>query len=35
MNSPDAIKAMLGGSAKITARQDVNTEVLAKDPILG
>ena len=35
MNSPDAIKAMLGGSAKITARQDVNTEVLSKDPLLG
>src|SRR6476659_5545061 len=35
MNSPDAIKAMLGGSAKITARQDVNTEVLGKDPLLG
>ena len=30
----DAIKAMLGGSAKITARQDVNTEVLSKDPLL-
>jgi len=34
MTSPDAIKAMLGGSARITARDDVNKEVLARDPLL-
>jgi multiple sugar transport system substrate-binding protein len=32
--SPDAIKAALAGSARITARQDVNKEVLSKDPLL-
>ena len=32
--SPDAIKAQLAGSARITARQDVNKEVLSKDPLL-
>ena len=34
MYSPDAIKAALAGSARITARQDVNKEVLSKDPLL-
>lgn len=34
MSSPDAIKALLGGSARITARKDVNAEVLSKDPVL-
>ncbi len=32
--SPDAIKAQLAGSARITARQDVNKEILSKDPLL-
>src|SRR6476469_9173997 len=32
--SPDAIKAALAGSARITARQDVNKEVLSNDPLL-
>lgn len=35
MNTPEAIKTALGGTARITARQDVNTEVLGKDPLLG
>ena len=35
MSSPDAIKAMLGDTAKVTARQDVNTQVLGEDPLLG
>lgn len=34
MSSPDAIKASLNGAARITARQDVNAEVLSKDPLL-
>ncbi len=34
MYSPDAVKAQLAGSARITARQDVNKEVLSKDPLL-
>jgi len=35
MNTPDAIKTALGSTARITARQDVNKEVLGKDPLLG
>lgn len=31
---PDAIKARLAGSARITARDDVNAEVLGNDPLL-
>lgn len=34
MNSFDATKARLGGTAQITQRQDVNDEVLAGDPML-
>jgi multiple sugar transport system substrate-binding protein len=34
MGSADAINALLGGSAKVTARQDVNAQVLSKDPFL-
>jgi len=34
IGSPDAINALLHGSAKVTARQDVNEQVLAKDPFL-
>ncbi|GAA3694810.1 extracellular solute-binding protein [Terrabacter ginsenosidimutans] len=34
IGSPEAINALLHGSAKITARQDVNAQVLAKDPFL-
>jgi len=34
MYSPDAVKAALAGSARITARQDVNKEILSKDPLL-
>lgn len=34
MNSAAAIKALLGGSPRITARNDVNSEVLAGDPML-
>ncbi len=34
LGSADAIKALLGGTARITARQDVNTEVLSTDPLL-
>ncbi|GGM88248.1 sugar ABC transporter substrate-binding protein [Terrabacter tumescens] len=34
IGSPDAINALLHGSAKITARQDVNAQVLSKDPFL-
>jgi len=34
MNSKAATVAQLAGSARITQRQDVNTEVLAKDPML-
>jgi len=34
MNSADAIKAQLGGGARITTRQDVNAEVLRNDPML-
>ncbi len=35
MNSADGVKAGLGGTPRITARQDVNKEVLSKDPLLG
>ncbi len=31
---PDTIKALLNGAARITARDDVNSEVLSKDPFL-
>jgi multiple sugar transport system substrate-binding protein len=34
MGSAEAINALLDGEAKITARQDVNDEVLSKDPLL-
>ncbi|WP_234433074.1 extracellular solute-binding protein [Streptomyces sp. NRRL S-1824] len=34
MNSADAIKKQLAGEARITARTDVNDEVLAGDPML-
>jgi len=34
MNSKEATIAQLAGSARITQRQDVNSEVLAKDPML-
>ena len=34
IGSADAIKALLGGTARITARQDVNSEVLSTDPLL-
>ncbi len=34
MSSPDALKALLDGAARITARTDVNKEVLAADPML-
>ncbi|GAA2739944.1 extracellular solute-binding protein [Terrabacter aerolatus] len=34
IGSPDAINALLHGSAKITARQDVNEKVLSSDPFL-
>lgn len=34
MYTPDAIKAQLNGAARITARQDVNKEILSKDPLL-
>lgn len=34
MNSADATKALLDGSARITQREDVNAEVLADDPML-
>ena len=34
IGSPDAINALLHGSAKVTARQDVNEQVLSKDPFL-
>ncbi|HET9139186.1 extracellular solute-binding protein [Actinophytocola sp.] len=34
MNSYDATKARLAGTAQITQREDVNKEVLAKDPML-
>ena len=32
--SPEAIKARLAGSARVTARDDVNAEVLGNDPLL-
>lgn len=35
IGSGEAIEALLGGSARITARQDVNAKVLSKDPLLG
>ncbi|WP_405063743.1 extracellular solute-binding protein [Kribbella sp. NBC_01505] len=34
MNSADMVKASLAGAAKITQRTDVNTEILASDPML-
>jgi multiple sugar transport system substrate-binding protein len=34
MNSAEAVKAYLAGSAKITQRTDVNNEVLSGDPML-
>jgi multiple sugar transport system substrate-binding protein len=34
MNSAEMVKASLNGAAKITQRTDVNTEVLANDPML-
>ena len=34
IGSPDAINALLHGSAKVTARQDVNEKVLSSDPFL-
>ena len=34
MNSADQIKARLGDSAQVTARDDVNSEVLSNDPLL-
>ncbi len=34
MASPEAIKARLGTTAQITARDDVNNEILAGDPML-
>jgi multiple sugar transport system substrate-binding protein len=34
MNSKEATVALLGGSARITQRQDVNNEVLSSDPML-
>jgi multiple sugar transport system substrate-binding protein len=34
MNSAEAVKAELGNQARITQRDDVNTDVLVKDPLL-
>lgn len=34
MTSPDAIKAQLAGQVRITARDDVNAQILAGDPLL-
>ena len=34
LGSADSVKSLLDGQAKITARQDVNAEVLGKDPLL-
>jgi multiple sugar transport system substrate-binding protein len=34
MNSAEAVRARLGDSARITQREDVNTEALAGDPML-
>jgi multiple sugar transport system substrate-binding protein len=34
LGSADSVKSLLDGEAKITARQDVNAEVLGKDPLL-
>jgi multiple sugar transport system substrate-binding protein len=34
MNSAEMVKASLDGAAKITQRSDVNSEVLANDPML-
>ncbi|MGH3727554.1 MAG: extracellular solute-binding protein [Micromonosporaceae bacterium] len=34
MNSAEAVKARLGGNAQVTAREDVNAEVLKNDPML-
>ncbi|MBP2335935.1 multiple sugar transport system substrate-binding protein [Saccharothrix coeruleofusca] len=35
LNSAEAVKSSLAGTAQITQRQDVNDEVLAGDPVLG
>lgn len=34
MGSPDAVKTLIGDSPRITPRKDVNSELLAKDPLL-
>jgi len=34
MNSAEATRALLGDTARITQREDVNTDVLARDPML-
>ena len=34
IGSKDAVKNQLAGAARITARQDVNAEVLSSDPLL-
>jgi len=34
MNSPESLKALLNGEARITARLDVNKDVLSADPLL-
>ncbi|MGH2601399.1 MAG: extracellular solute-binding protein, partial [Dehalococcoidia bacterium] len=34
MNSAEAIKSRLGGKAQVTAREDVNADVLSNDPML-
>jgi multiple sugar transport system substrate-binding protein len=35
MNSAEAVRAQLGDTARITQRDDVNAEVLGRDPMLG
>ncbi|HEX6341065.1 extracellular solute-binding protein [Umezawaea sp.] len=35
LNSAEAVKSSLAGTAQITQREDVNDEVLAGDPVLG
>jgi len=34
MGSPDPVKALIGDSPRITPRKDINSDVLAKDPLL-
>jgi multiple sugar transport system substrate-binding protein len=34
MNSAEATRALLGDTARITQREDVNADVLARDPML-